>query len=1069
MAVLEIQFKGQDGVASIVNNITAEIHELNQTTNQAKESGQGFFSGLLQTAGGFLAANVIGNITSQVKDFIGSSIADAREANGIFAQTEAAIKSTGGAAGYTAEQIRDMAGSMSAAAGKSLFDDDDIQKGDNLLLTFTNIKETLPNAQQAMVDMATAMHTDVSAGAIQLGKALNDPEKGITALTRVGVTFTESQKDQIKALQESGDMAGAQTIILNELNKEFGGSATAAAKADGGMAQFKAQLGDVGKQIGGALLPAIGQLTSFATTSLMPVLSQFADWFAAKLPVAIGYVTQTVIPAAIQAWQQLQPAIQTAGAIFLQVSGVITAVANTLTSVLSSHADQIQSVLITHWQAIQSSVGSVVGALWSVISAVFSQVQTFLQGNGAQIMSTLISDWAQIQGAIDAATRAISSIITTILSAVATFIQNHGAQIQAFMQTAWAQISDIVRLAIQLINATIVPALQFIAGFIQAHGAEIQAILGNTWQAITGIIDAALTLIKGVIQIALDLIHGNWQQAWEDLQQMSARIVQDLLQVIGAGLDNLKVLFSGAIDWITHAWDGLVGNMQQIGANIVDGIQHGVSNAWEAFKSWIHDRIMEIPEAVRNALDIHSPSTVMALTVGEPIVQGIVQGIMSNLPLIDNAMDDVSKRIVGSMQATKDMVHRIMTDILSANVSTARQAVGNLDTLIQLSKQAEDANKQAGVTLGETTNNLAKITAEGQAKIAEAQKAFDDAQKGVADQVAAAHDKYTTGIANTEGAIRLLNEKLTAAKQGTTAYDALMNQIAANQRKLDDQKAAQAKAETDAAASAQKAKDALIKAQNDAAAAVSVAQANYDAAQKASLDSLQMLQIAQSTQFEARGQLALAGVQAAEISKTNATAGAEYLAMRSQQIFELAGLEEQRLTAQAQGNAQEAAQLADKISLVKTAQAAELAQYQQHAADVVATMQKQVAGIVQQGKSAGESFVDGILQGIVENTAALGAGMTAAVQAAIDAVRAALDMHSPSRVAARSIGLPLIQGVAAGISGGTPLAAGAMQGAASAIVQAGQTTHNYYNLSYETRQSAGSIDQDIRLLSLLNG
>jgi hypothetical protein len=183
MAVLEIQFKGQDGVASIVNNITAEIHELNQTTNQAKESGQGFFSGLLQTAGGFLAANVIGNITSQVKDFIGSSIADAREANGIFAQTEAAIKSTGGAAGYTAEQIRDMAGSMSAAAGKSLFDDDDIQKGDNLLLTFTNIKETLPNAQQAMVDMATAMHTDVIGGRDPaLARHYKDPEKGITAL-----------------------------------------------------------------------------------------------------------------------------------------------------------------------------------------------------------------------------------------------------------------------------------------------------------------------------------------------------------------------------------------------------------------------------------------------------------------------------------------------------------------------------------------------------------------------------------------------------------------------------------------------------------------------------------------------------------------------------------------------------------------------------------------------------------------------------------------------------------------------------------------------------------------------
>jgi len=205
------------------------------------------FGGAIVGAGALSAALVNG-------------IGDAREANLIMAQTEAVIKSTGGAAGFTADQIAEMAGSLSAASGKSLFGDDDIQRGQNMLLTFTNISEKLPDATQTMLDMATAMGTDAEAGAIQLGKALNDPMEGISALTRVGVTFTDAQKEQIKTMQEAGDMAGAQTVILNELNKEFGGSAEAAAKADGGWSQLKDRMGEMAESVGASLLPALNDV-----------------------------------------------------------------------------------------------------------------------------------------------------------------------------------------------------------------------------------------------------------------------------------------------------------------------------------------------------------------------------------------------------------------------------------------------------------------------------------------------------------------------------------------------------------------------------------------------------------------------------------------------------------------------------------------------------------------------------------------------------------------------------------------------------------------------------------------
>lgn len=534
MATLEINFKSSDGVAPVIHNITTEIHELNQTTNTAKESGTGFFNGMLSAAGGFLAANVVGSIAGQVKDFIGGSISDAKEAAGIFAQTQAAIESTGHAAGVTAEQVSDMAGQFSAAKGMSLFDDDDILKGDNLLLTFTNITDTLPEATSMMVDMAQALHTDVAGGAIQLGKALNDPIKGITALTRVGVTFTDSQKDQIKALQDAGDMAGAQRIILAELNKEFGGSALAAAKADGGMAQFKAQIGDVGKQIGGALLPVIGQFVSFATTNLMPVLQTAAQWFSDKLPVAIDYVTTTVIPNLVGAWNKIAPVVQT-----------------------------------------------VIGVVGTVI-ATFQE-----SGTGAGQLGTMIGDlasvWAALQPVIVNVANAVGQVVNAVFGQIQAFIKAHGADIQTTMQDAWARIMEIIKLGAELYNAVIPPVLRFIAKFIQDHGTEIQRILSNTWNSVKAIIDGVLTLIEGAIKVALDLIHGNWSQAWEDLKTMSARIVLDLWTIIKNGLDNVVTVFGSTWTKITDAAKQFVTvTIPDVGKSIVDGLISAVTNGTSA-------------------------------------------------------------------------------------------------------------------------------------------------------------------------------------------------------------------------------------------------------------------------------------------------------------------------------------------------------------------------------------------------------------------------------------------------------------------------------------------------------
>ena len=74
------------------------------------------------------------------------------------------------------------------------------------------------HGDKAVLNFSVALGTDAESAAIQMGKALNDPILGISALGRAGVQFTESQKEMIATLVESGDVVGAQSIILAEFD-----------------------------------------------------------------------------------------------------------------------------------------------------------------------------------------------------------------------------------------------------------------------------------------------------------------------------------------------------------------------------------------------------------------------------------------------------------------------------------------------------------------------------------------------------------------------------------------------------------------------------------------------------------------------------------------------------------------------------------------------------------------------------------------------------------------------------------------------------------------------------------
>ena len=198
-----------------------ELKNANKGLNDFASTGKNLnkmFSGLAVVSG--LAA---------VTEELVASYKAAEEADKIQRQLTQTIITTGGTSGLTAVQIGEMDKSLSSLTGKSV---ETIEQFQNILATFRNIgKDVFPQATKAVMDYAATFNVDLPQAAKAVGMALNDPIQGLMKLSKAGVQFTQDQKDMITQLVRSGDIMGAQKVILDELNVRFGKAAETAKTA----------------------------------------------------------------------------------------------------------------------------------------------------------------------------------------------------------------------------------------------------------------------------------------------------------------------------------------------------------------------------------------------------------------------------------------------------------------------------------------------------------------------------------------------------------------------------------------------------------------------------------------------------------------------------------------------------------------------------------------------------------------------------------------------------------------------------------------------------------------------
>lgn len=205
----------------MASNVIQIVLQLKDSASKAL----GSFGSKLGEVGGLLAGfGLAFSVKHVIDEMISASDATTR--------LTAAIKANAGFVGLSqktlelySEKLRDT----------STFSDEAVKRGQALLLQFRNIRgEVFLLANQAMVDLAAKMGGDVTGAAQLLGKALQDPERGMQQLRRAGIILVDSQKEQIKQYIALGDVQSAQKVILQQIAVQAGGTAEALRHSLGG-------------------------------------------------------------------------------------------------------------------------------------------------------------------------------------------------------------------------------------------------------------------------------------------------------------------------------------------------------------------------------------------------------------------------------------------------------------------------------------------------------------------------------------------------------------------------------------------------------------------------------------------------------------------------------------------------------------------------------------------------------------------------------------------------------------------------------------------------------------------
>ena len=393
-----------------------------------------------------------------------------------------------------ADRVKDLADELERTLG---VDEKLIMQVQTTLGTFGELAASADQAggafdrtTMAALDLAAAGFGTAESNAVQLGKALNDPVKGLSALAKSGVTFTDAEKDKIKVLVESGKQLEAQEMILAAIEKQVGGTAEATADSS---AKMSLGFADLKETLGLALLPAFdalnGYLAGFAkwaseNSRVILILGGVIGGLAAAIVAANiaikAYVAITaIIKAATVAWTVVQGALNVAllanpiGLIIIAITALIGIVVLAYNKV-----DWFRDLVDTAFAAVKDAIEVVVewfrDTAWPILKRVFGFI-----GDAVKVY---IGVWITIFGTVWDVMKRVFSWLSDIFGPV---LAQMWRDLQAGLEVlgeVWTRIFDKMKDVVQ-------KAWDFIRPLVEKITEAIGGLKG-AWDAAKSIGDA---------------------------------------------------------------------------------------------------------------------------------------------------------------------------------------------------------------------------------------------------------------------------------------------------------------------------------------------------------------------------------------------------------------------------------------------------------------------------------------------------------------------------------------------------------------------------------------------------
>jgi hypothetical protein len=411
--ILKIIIDAENKTNAVFKEVNGKIKEHEKNLKDVTEMSRG-----LAVAGGVAFGAIAFGVTKMVEA--------SQESAKVQAQLGSVLKSTGGIAGITASKAIELS---QALQKQTTYGDEAILSAENMLLTFTNIKDNIfPDATKIVLDMSTALGQDLQSSAMQVGKALQDPIMGVTALRRVGVNFSESQVEVIKALVETGKTAEAQAMIMKELNAEFGGSASAQTETYAGkLKMLNERIGDIYESIGNSLLPILNELLN----KINPIITKIGEWIEKNPELNKNII---IIAGAIAGLVTVIGILGLAiPPIIIGFNGIIVACSALGTALVFLATNPIGIVIVAiglliaggvllyqNWDIVKSKLIEI----WDKIVSVFKISINIIVGIVATAFSLIGIDIKQVMGDIVIIIRTSLTIIQTIWKGVTDFIKD---------------------------------------------------------------------------------------------------------------------------------------------------------------------------------------------------------------------------------------------------------------------------------------------------------------------------------------------------------------------------------------------------------------------------------------------------------------------------------------------------------------------------------------------------------------------------------------------------------------------------------------------------------------------